>query len=170
MWYLPAERNRFTGEPITRTIQARKTIINEGIGANVVVTHPIRVVALLTMTEGNVTIVIEIIGIKREVGTMIESRATTTSVIECPSGRRTRRTTTGRGATRIIITETTEGTAIANGTDVGIVTGKGIGGVPGTTDREIVTETSVRVITKKRIEMRDRGHGRGIARRRRSGR
>lgn len=142
-------------------------IISEGIGANVVVTHLTRVVALPTMTEGNVIIIIEIIGIKREVGTMIGSHAMRTSVAECPLGRRTRRTTTERGATRIIIIGTIEGTAIANGTDVGTVIGKGIGGILGTTDRGIVTETNV--IIKKRIEMRDRGRGRGIARHRRSG-
>lgn len=170
MWYTPAERNRFTGEPITRTIQVRKTIISEETEANVVVVMYLTkaVVALHTTTESNVTAVTEIAGIRKRVGTTIGNRETMTS--ESRSDRpKMIRATTENEATKIIITETTGGIAIARGIDAGTATGKGIGDIPEMTGQRIDTETSVRVTTRRRIA-RDRGRDRGIARHRCSGR
>lgn len=152
-----------------RIIRARKTITSEGTGASVVVvvvTRPTKVGATI---GGNATVVTETAKIRREVETMIGSRETTTDAAEHPSERpRTRRVRTiETGTTKIIIIETTGGIAIARGTDAGIATGKGIGGIPRTTGRKIGIGTSARVITKRRIA-RGRDRDPGIARRRRS--
>lgn len=170
----PAERNRFTGELITRITRARKTIISEVTGTSVIVTRPTKVVALPTTIEGNVTAVTETAGILREVETMTGDRETTTNAAERPLVRppriRTRRVTTETGTIRIIITGTTGGIAIASGTDAEIVIGKGIGDTPGTIGRRTGTGTSARVTTKRRIARgRDRDRGIAIGRHRRSG-
>lgn len=163
MWYTPAERNRFTGELIMRTIRVRKTIINEATKANVVVvvTYLTKEVAVLhTMTGNNVTAVTEIAEIRKEVETTIGNHEMMTN--ESWSDRpRMKRTTIGRGVTRII-TGTTGGIVIARGIDAGIATGNEIAGIPETTGQRIVTETSVRVITRRRI-VRGRDRDREIA-------
>lgn len=148
-----------------RTIQVQKTIINEATEANVVVvvvTYPIKEVAVLHMMTGNVTAVTEIAEIRKEVETTIGNHEMMTS--ESRSDRpRMKRATIGRGATRIIITGTTGGIVIARGIDAGIATGNEIDGIPETTGQRIDTETSVRIITRRKI-VRGRGRDRGIAR------
>lgn len=160
MWYTPAERNHFTGEPsITRITRVRKTIIGEGIAMIGVVIHPIRVAA--TTIEGNV-IVIVVIETEAEI-VKVEMTISVKLLLDHP---RMRRVMTEKGATRIIIIGgTTEGIVIATemkGTGVGIaVTESGIGDIPGTIDQRIGTGTSARIIIRKRIA-RGRGRDRGI--------
>lgn len=154
-----------------RTIRARKTITGAETEANVVavvVTHPTKEVAVRRTTTGsNVTTVTEIAGIRKGVETMIRDHGTMTGGSQSDRPRM-RRTMTERGATRIIITGTTGRTGIARGIDAGTAIGKGIGDIPETTGQRIDTETSVRVITRRRIA-RGRGHDQGIAHHRRSG-
>lgn len=121
------------------------------------------------MTEGNVTIAVvtetgaEIVG----VGMMISAKR----LLDRP---RTKKVTTERGATRIIITGMIGGIVIVTGVIGTEIVGRdaeivatamnGIGDTPGTTGR-IDIGTSVRAITR-RGTARDRDHDRGIARHR----
>lgn len=164
MWYTPAERNHFTGEPsITRITRVRKTIISEGIAMIGVVIHPIKVAA--TTIEDNVIVTVVI-----ETEVEIVKVEMTINVKLLSDHPRMRRMMIEKGTTKIIIIGgMTEGIVIATemkGTDVGIGTENGIGDIPGTIDQRIGTGTSARIITKKRIA-RGRGHDRGIAHHRR---
>lgn len=162
MWYTPAERNRFTGEPITRTIRVRKMTIDEETAAIGIVI--LIKVAAMTI-EDNVTVVVvteievEIVGI----GTMISAKR--------PSDRlKMKKMTTERGAIKIIIIGTIAGIVIAIGTtgiDVEIVATavNGTGDTLGTTGRKIDTGTIVQAIIKRGI-VRDQDHDQEIARHR----
>lgn len=160
MWYTPAERNRFTGEPITRIIRVRKTITDEGTVAIGVVIRLTRV-AVMTI-EGNVTLAV-ITGTEAEtegIGMTISGKRL--------SGRpRTTKMTIERGATRIIITGITGGIVIVRGTDAGIaaIAMNGTGDTPETTGPRIDIGTSVRAITRRGIA-RDRDRDRGTVRHR----
>jgi len=157
VWYTPAERNHFTGEPIMKIIRVQKTTIGEGTAAIGVVIHPIKVVAM--MIEGSVTVIVVEIEVE-----IVKVEMTTNVKLPHP---RTRKVTIEREATRIIIIGgTIEEIVIATGMKgIGVeiaATGNGIGDTPGTIDQRIDTETSVPTITRKRIA-RDPGRDRGIA-------
>lgn len=159
MWYTPAERNHFTGEPsITRITRVRKTIIGEGIAMIGVVIHPIKVAA--TTIEDNVIVIVVI---ETEVEIVKVEMTINVKLLLHP---RMRRMTTEKGTTKIIIIGgMTEGIVIATemkGTGVEIGTENGIGDIPGMIDQRIGIGTSARIITKKRIA-RGRGRDRGIA-------
>lgn len=163
MWYTPAERNRFTGEPITRIIRVRKTITGEETVAIGVVIRLTRV-AVMTI-ESNVTLAV-ITGTEAETGGI----GMTISGKRLSGRPRTTKMTTERGATRIIITGMTGGIVIVTGTigtDAGIVAiaMNGIGDTPGTTDPRIDIGTSVRAITRRGIA-RDRDRDRETVRHR----
>jgi len=153
----PAERNRFTGEPIMIITQVQKTIINETVMIEVVI-YPTKIVVLRMMIGGNVKVVVitEIEAEIEEVGTMI-------SVKHLWDHRRTRKVMTGKGVTRIIIIGTIGGIVIAiemKGIGVGIAAiGREIAGTLGMIDRKIVIGMNARVITRRRIA-RDQGHDR----------
>jgi len=172
VWYTPAERNRFTGEPITRIIRVQKTTTGEETAAIGVVIHPTKIVVM--MTESNVIIVViaETEARIGEAGTTIEDRRGMMTSAKRPLDRpEMRRMTTERRATRIIIIRTIRGIAIATGIGAetatigtGTGTGIGIGDTLEMIGQRIGIGMNVRVITRKKIA-RDRGRDRGIAHR-----
>jgi len=161
VWYTPAERNRFTGEPITRIIRVRKTIIGEET-VTIGVVMRLTKVAVMTI-EDNVTIAV-ITGTEVETGEI----GTTISAKRPLDRPRMKKMMTEREATRIIITGMTGGIVIATGTtgtDAGIAATamNEIGDTPGTTGRRIDIGTSVRAITRRGIA-RDRDRDRETVR------
>lgn len=163
MWYTPAERNRFTGEPITRIIRVRKMTIGEETAAIGVVIHLTKVVAMTI--EDNVTVIV-VTEIEVEIAGIVMM-----TNVKRPSDRpKMKKVTTKRGATKIIIIGTTGGIVIATGTtgiDVEIVATavNGTGDTLGTTGRRIDTGMIVQAIIKREIA-RDQDRDRGIARHR----
>lgn len=180
MWYTPAEHNRFTGEPNTRTTR-RMTGGESAATSGVVIRPTTRVVGTTIASSATAAPAITETGAENGgVGTMTGGAGTTTrsrhgmttGVKRLSDRPRTRRTTTTKTrATGILITGMTGGIVIATGaseTDrvgTAAATGSGIGGTPGTTGRRAV-DTNVRV-TRTKIAERDRGRVREIAHHRR---
>jgi len=128
-----------------------------------VVIHPTKIAVLHMMIGGNVKVVVitEIEAKIEEIGTMISAK-------HLWGHQRMRRTTIGKGVTRIIIIGTIGGIAIAietKGIGVGIaaiaVIGREIDDILGMIDRKIVIGMNAQVITKRRIA-RGQDHDREI--------